>query len=132
MRNAADSESASDIRRDHWIDRFAPPAMHPYLRLARIDRPIGTWLLLIPCWWGVALATSAQPGARWPDPLYFVLFAIGALAMRGAGCCWNDIMDRNFDGRVARTAMRPIPSGDITVPQAVVFMFALMLVAYIL
>ncbi len=132
MSDPAETESASDIRRDHWVDRLVPPAMRPYLRLARIDRPIGTWLLLIPCWWGVALATSAQPGVGWPDPLYFVLFAIGALAMRGAGCCWNDIMDRNFDGRVARTATRPIPAGDITVRQAVAFMFALMLIGLLI
>lgn len=128
MGPAAETDSASDIRPDHWVERLAPAAARPYLRLARIDRPIGTWLLLIPCWWGVAMATAIQPGFAWPDPLLFVLFAIGALVMRGAGCCWNDIMDRDFDGRVARTALRPIPSGAISARQAVAFMGLLMLI----
>ncbi len=128
MGPSAETESASDIRSDHWVDRLAPSRVRPYLRLARIDRPIGTWLLLIPCWWGVALATASLPGTSWPDAILFVLFAVGALVMRGAGCCWNDIMDREFDGRVARTAQRPIPSGDITVRQAVMFMGFLMLI----
>lgn len=110
---------------------MAPPRFRPYLRLARLDRPIGTWLLLIPCWWGVALATSNLPAATWPDPILFVLFAIGSLVMRGAGCCWNDIMDRDFDGRVARTALRPIPSGDITVRQAIAFMAFLMFIGFL-
>jgi len=115
--------SASDIPAGHWIDRLAPPATRPYLRLARIDRPIGTWLLVLPCWWSVALATPS-----WPDLWLLVLFAIGALVMRGAGCTLNDIADRHFDGRVARTANRPIPSGAVSVPQAVVYMLALCLV----
>lgn len=110
---------------------MAPPRFRPYLRLARLDRPIGTWLLLIPCWWGVALATSNLPGATWPDPILFVLFAIGSLVMRGAGCCWNDIMDRDFDGRVARTALRPIPNGDLTVRQAIAFMAFLMFIGFL-
>ncbi|MEX2617113.1 MAG: 4-hydroxybenzoate octaprenyltransferase [Alphaproteobacteria bacterium] len=122
------TNSASDIVRDHWTIRMAAPPMRPYIRLARIDRPIGTWLLLLPCWWGVALATSAEPGWRWPDPVFFILFAIGALVMRGAGCCWNDIADRDFDGRVARTALRPIPAGEISVRQAVAFMGFLALI----
>ncbi len=128
MSQSAETNSASDIRSDHWVDRFAPARVRPYLRLARIDRPIGTWLLLLPCWWGLALATSSLPGTNWPNPWYFVLFAVGALVMRGAGCCWNDIMDRDFDGRVARTALRPIPSGDISVRQAIAFMGFLMLI----
>jgi 4-hydroxybenzoate polyprenyltransferase len=109
--------TASDIPRDHWIDRLTPAAVRPYLRLARVDRPIGTWLLLFPCWWGVALAT---PG--WPDPWLLALFAVGALVMRGAGCTVNDIADRDFDRQVARTAMRPIASGQITVPQALLYL----------
>jgi 4-hydroxybenzoate polyprenyltransferase len=127
----AKTNSASDIRPDHWVERLAPPRFRPYLRLARLDRPIGTWLLLIPCWWGVALAMSSLPGTNWPDLILFVLFAIGALVMRGAGCCWNDIMDRDFDGQVARTALRPIPSGDITVRQAIAFMAFLMFIGFL-
>ncbi len=109
--------AASDIPAGTWVDRLAPEALRPYLRLARIDRPIGTWLLLIPCWWSAALATPS-----WPDVWLLVLFAIGALVMRGAGCTINDIVDREYDARVARTATRPIASGAVSVPQAFMFL----------
>jgi 4-hydroxybenzoate polyprenyltransferase len=109
--------AASDIPAGTWIDRLAPAALRPYLRLARLDRPIGTWLLLIPCWWSVALATPS-----WPDAWLLALFAVGALVMRGAGCTINDIVDRDYDARVARTATRPIASGAVSVPQAFVFL----------
>ena len=122
MRHAARSP-ASDIRADTWVDRLAPAAARPYLRLARADRPIGTWLLLWPCWWSVALASDG-----WPDPVLLALFAVGALVMRGAGCTVNDIVDRDIDARVARTAARPIPAGEITVRQAFVFLAVLLLV----
>ncbi len=112
---------ATDIPSESWIDRFAPSETRPYLRLARADRPIGTWLLLLPCWWSVALATPS-----WPDAKMFVLFAIGALVMRGAGCTVNDIADRNFDARVARTATRPIASGRISVLKAIIFLVLLL------
>jgi len=107
----------SDIKTDDWAERYAPAGARPYIRLARLDRPIGTWLLLFPGWWGIALAAG-----RWPDWRLIVLFAIGAVAMRGAGCTLNDIADREFDAQVARTRTRPIPSGAISVPQAVLFM----------
>ena len=97
-----------------------PPYFRPYARLARIDRPIGTWLLLLPCWWGSALATATAMQA--PNLWHFMLFSIGAIVMRSAGCTWNDILDRNYDGLVARTATRPIPSGAVSVRQAVVFL----------
>ena len=109
--------AASDIPAMSWIDRLAPAAMRPYLRLARLDRPIGTWLLLFPCWWSVALASPSLP-----DPWLMALFAAGAVVMRGAGCTVNDIWDRDFDARVARTADRPIASGAVSVPGAVVFL----------
>jgi 4-hydroxybenzoate polyprenyltransferase len=115
MATNAGSE-ASDIVLGNWIDRLVPGAARPYLRLARIDRPIGTWLLLFPCWWSVALA---RPG--WPDPWLLALFAMGSVVMRGAGCTINDIIDRDFDARVARTAGRPIPSGAVSLKAAVVF-----------
>ena len=109
--------SASDIPAESWIDRVPVKALRPYLRLARMDRPIGTWLLLLPCWWATALASSS-----WPDPLFLVLFAVGALVMRGAGCTVNDIADRDFDKKVARTAGRPIASGQVSVLQALIFL----------
>ena len=114
-------DDASDIRDDSWIDRILPPGLRPYGRLARLDRPIGTWLLLLPCWWGVALAASGTTGG-WPDPLLLALFAVGALVMRGAGCTINDLADREYDAKVARTATRPIASGAVTVNQAIVFL----------
>ena len=129
MRQTAETtarSAASDIRGDHWVLRLSPPGLRPYLRLARIDRPIGTWLLLFPCWWSLGLASAAA--GIWPDWTWVLLFAIGALVMRGAGCVFNDLVDRDFDAKVARTATRPIPSGEVTPRQAVVFMGLLMLV----
>ena len=112
--------TASDSPPDHWIDHILPPYFRPYARLARIDRPIGTWLLLLPCWWGSALATATE--MQGPNLWHLMLFSIGAIVMRSAGCTWNDILDRNYDGQVARTATRPIPSGAVSVRQAVVFL----------
>jgi len=109
----------SDIHHGDWVERWLPRWAEPYARLARWDRPIGTWLLLFPGWWGIALASP-----RWPGPLLLPLFAIGAVAMRGAGCTLNDIADRDYDGSVARTRLRPIPSGRVSVPQAIAFMAA--------
>ncbi len=109
----------ADAVQGNWVDRLAPAATRPYLRLSRADRPIGTWLLLLPCWWGLLLALSFT--GRAPtlyDVWIFVGCAIGAFLMRGAGCTWNDITDRDFDGSVARTASRPIPSGQVSVKQA--------------
>jgi 4-hydroxybenzoate polyprenyltransferase len=105
----------------NWVDTLAPAALRPYLRLARADRPIGSWLLLLPCWWSAALAAVAA-GRPWPDPWHLVLFFIGAFAMRGAGCTWNDILDRDLDAKVARTCSRPIPSSQVSVKGAAVFL----------
>ncbi len=115
---------ASDAPASNWVDRYAPDAAKPYLRLMRADRPIGTWLLLWPCWWSAALAWNAE-GTQWPDLWLLILFAIGATVMRGAGCVYNDIADRDYDAQVARTRTRPIPSGQVSVTAAAVFMVAL-------
>lgn len=112
--------SASDIRQDFWLYRLLPPGARPYASLARLDRPSGTWLLLLPCWWALALAPA--PAGLWPDAWLVLLFAVGALVMRGAGCTINDIADREFDAKVARTATRPLPSGAVTLRQAVAFL----------
>ncbi len=110
----------------NWVDTLAPAWARPYLRLARFDRPIGSWLLLIPCWWSAALAAGAgETVAGLPATL--ALFFVGAFAMRGAGCAWNDIADRDLDARVERTRSRPIPSGQIGVRQALAFLVALAL-----
>ena len=116
-REKAARADPSDIYQGDWVERRLPPRLRPFARLARLDRPIGTWLLLFPGWWGIALASR-----RWPDPVLLLLFAIGAVAMRGAGCTLNDIADRDYDARVARTRLRPLPSGRITVPQAGAFL----------
>ena len=119
-----------DAVRGNWVDRIAPPATRPYLRLSRADRPIGTWLLLLPCWWGVGLAAAAS-GQVTPTDLWIVLgCAIGAFLMRGAGCTWNDITDREIDAAVARTRSRPIPSGQVTARQALIWAVMQSLIAF--
>ncbi|AJE49003.1 4-hydroxybenzoate polyprenyltransferase [Celeribacter indicus] len=112
----------SDAVRGNWVDHLAPAWSRPYLRLSRADRPIGTWLLLLPCWWGALLAAS-QAGAFTLRTGWILLgCALGAWLMRGAGCTWNDITDREFDASVARTKSRPIPSGQVTARQAAAWM----------
>ena len=117
------SESAGRVAdaTGNFVDRIAPLWTRPYLRLARLDRPIGAWLLLMPCWWSAGLAAIAAhaPG---PDPWHVLLFFIGAFAMRGAGCTWNDLIDRHLDAQVERTRSRPIPSGQVSVEQAFAFL----------
>ncbi|MDA7427287.1 4-hydroxybenzoate octaprenyltransferase [Primorskyibacter aestuariivivens] len=120
----------SDAVKGNWVDRYAPPAARPYLRLSRADRPIGTWLLLLPCWWGLLLAIVADGQASWHDLWIFAGCGFGAFLMRGAGCTWNDITDRHIDGSVARTASRPIPSGQVTDKGAVAWMCAQALIAF--
>ncbi|MDQ2953800.1 MAG: 4-hydroxybenzoate octaprenyltransferase [Pseudomonadota bacterium] len=105
----------------NWVDSLAPVWIRPYLRLARLDRPIGSWLLLIPCWWSVGLA-AIHAGQAIPNPWHLLLFFVGAFAMRGAGCTWNDLVDRDLDGRVERTRSRPIVSGQVSIAQAAGFL----------
>ncbi len=106
----------------NWVDGLAPAWARPYLRLARLDRPIGSWLLLIPCWWSTGLA--AVHAHATVNLWHVLLFFIGAFAMRGAGCTWNDILDRDLDALVERTQSRPIPSGQVTVKAAAAFLVA--------
>jgi 4-hydroxybenzoate polyprenyltransferase len=111
----------------NWVDTHAPLWSRPYLRLARFDRPIGSWLLLMPCWWSAALAAGIAHDVK-SLPLTVLLFLIGAFVMRGAGCTWNDITDRDLDAKVERTRSRPIPAGQVSVMQALVFLVAQALV----
>lgn len=128
-----------DAARRNWVDRWAPAGLQPWLRLARLDRPIGIWLLLWPCMWSIMLATGSADVqylliatgfslGNWqlalPDPMLFLWFFLGAAVMRGAGCTWNDILDRNLDASVARTRLRPLPSGQISLQGAVIFLGA--------
>ena len=122
--------SVADAVQGNWVDRYAPAPTRPYLRLSRADRPIGTWLLLIPCWWGLALAILFDQSPRLFDLWIFIGCALGAWLMRGAGCTWNDITDREFDAQVARTRSRPIPSGQVTAKGAAVWMIAQALIAF--
>ncbi|WP_119418020.1 4-hydroxybenzoate octaprenyltransferase [Desertibaculum subflavum] len=118
----------ADAPKGNWVDRFAPAAAKPYLQLSRMDRPIGTWLLLLPGWWAIAFALPpTDSGFGW----LVVLFAIGALVMRGAGCTFNDITDREFDAQVARTRGRPLPSGRATPRQAWIWLIAQSLVGLV-
>ena len=117
----------------NWVDLRAPVWSRPYLRLSRADRPIGTWLLLLPCWWGVLLAAWADPAGFGLLDLWLVTgTAAGAWLMRGAGCTWNDITDRDFDAQVARTRSRPIPSGQVTVAGAAVWLVLQALIAFVI
>ncbi|MBA5778990.1 4-hydroxybenzoate octaprenyltransferase [Stappia sp. F7233] len=117
----------ADAVKGHWVDTHAPEWLRPYARLARWERPIGWWLLLWPCWWSAALAAIAS-GSAIPNPWHLALFMIGAIAMRGAGCTYNDLVDQDIDAKVARTRSRPIPSGQVTPFMAKVFLVAQALV----
>ncbi|AKS47421.1 4-hydroxybenzoate polyprenyltransferase [Octadecabacter temperatus] len=112
----------ADAVTGNWVDSYAPARARPFLRLSRADRPVGTWLLLLPCWWGLLLAMLHTGRASWFDLWIAIGCAIGAFLMRGAGCTWNDITDRDIDGKVERTANRPIPSGQVGVRKALVWM----------
>ena len=105
----------------NWVDTLAPRWSRPYLRLSRFDRPIGSWLLLMPCWWSAALAAGVAHTVT-QLPLIIALFFVGAFVMRGAGCTWNDITDRDLDALVERTRSRPIPAGQVSVKRAAVFL----------
>ncbi len=121
------ARAVADAAPQNMVDRLAPQALLPYLRLARIDRPIGIWLLAIPCFWGVALAERSI-GAEHPHLSTLLLFALGAFVMRAAGCIYNDIIDRDIDAQVARTQSRPLPSGQVSVQTAAILMGALSLI----
>ena len=129
MTNPPALPATPDAVPDSWIAR-APAHIQPYLRLMRADRPIGVWLLFIPCLWGLALAASE--GFAAPALFYYAaLMGAGAYVMRAAGCAYNDIVDRDFDAKVERTAMRPIPSGQITVKRAWALLAVLCLVGLV-
>lgn len=120
--NGTPEPQIADSVRGNWVDTLAPERTRPFLRLSRADRPIGTWLLLLPCWWGLMLGMLHTGTASLFDVRIALGCAIGAFLMRGAGCTWNDITDRDIDGAVERTANRPIPSGQVGVRKALVWM----------
>jgi 4-hydroxybenzoate polyprenyltransferase len=125
------SHHIADAGRDNWVERLLPENVKPYAQLMRLDRPIGWWLLLLPCWWGLFLAQIARGGGR-PNLWFAFLFLLGAIVMRGAGCTLNDIVDRKIDALVERTRLRPIPSGRVSVVQAFLFLAALNLIGLII
>ncbi len=127
----AATDSVADAYSGNWVDRIAPRRTRPYLRLSRADRPIGTWLLYIPCLWGLALAAMTDGYRPW-DLWLALSCGAGAFLMRGAGCTWNDITDRKIDAEVARTRSRPIPSGQVTVRRALIWMVVQALVAAVI
>lgn len=130
--SGADSGGATgapaDAAPSNWVDMYAPAPTQPFLRLMRADRPIGTWLLFIPCIWGASLALAKGDASTGSFVAHIFLFAVGAYVMRGAGCAYNDIVDRNIDRRVARTKSRPVASGAVTLPQAWAFLTSLCLI----
>jgi 4-hydroxybenzoate polyprenyltransferase len=117
----ATDRTLPDAVRGHWADRYTPLGLRPFLRLARLERPIGWWLLLLPCWWSAALA-AIDRGWGHPNLAHLILFLVGAVAMRGAGSTYNDIVDRDLDARVERTRDRPLPSGQVSVWGAAAFL----------
>ncbi|MEO7221571.1 MAG: 4-hydroxybenzoate octaprenyltransferase [Devosia sp.] len=123
--------AVSDAQRDNWVDRYFPELAKPFARLARWDRPIGFWLLFWPCAFSLAMAAMAVPvrGFNWWT---MILTFIGAVAMRGAGCTLNDIVDADLDAQVERTRSRPIPSGDVGKQQAALFLSAQLLVGFMI
>ena len=121
VRSPQADRRVADAVAGHWVDRIAPRRARPYLRLARIDRPIGWWLLLMPCWWSASLA-AIRSGTAFPDPVHLALFFVGAVAMRGAGSTYNDIADRDLDAQVERTRSRPLPSGQVRTRHAAVYL----------
>ena len=127
---SAPDGQVADAVKDNWVDVHAPGWARPYLRLSRADRPIGTWLLLLPCWWGLSLGILHDQQPRLEDVWIALGCGMGAWLMRGAGCTWNDITDRDFDGKVERTRSRPIPAGQVSVRAAVVWMCLQSLLAF--
>ena len=111
-----------DSSQSHWVNR-SPLALRPYLQLSRLDRPVGYWLLALPGWIGLAFA-SLSHGFASTDLKWAVLILMGAIAMRGAGCTYNDIVDQDLDAQVERTALRPLPAGTVTTTQAWIWLFA--------
>lgn len=125
------SHHIADAGVGNWVERWLPKAAQPYAQLMRVDRPIGWWLLLLPCWWGLLLAQIAIGGGI-PNLWFAFLFLAGAIVMRGAGCTLNDIIDRDLDAQVSRTKQRPIPSGRVSVKKAFVFLAAQCLIGLII
>jgi 4-hydroxybenzoate polyprenyltransferase len=118
------SQRPADAAQDNWVDLYAPAPMRPYLRLMRADRPVGVWLLLWPCWWAIALAAGCQSCGYAHESIakMLALFAVGAFAMRSAGCIVNDLWDRDIDAQVERTAGRPLASGAVGVRSALLLL----------
>jgi len=118
--SASTTPTVPDAKQGNWVDTKAPLWLQPYLRLARIDRPIGWWLLVLPCWWSTVMAADVA-GKAYPDLSLMALFFIGSVAMRGAGSTYNDIADRELDRKVERTRNRPVASGAVSVSRALLF-----------
>lgn len=121
---ATSAPDLSDMRHDDWVAHWLPAAWGPYARLCRLDRPVGTWLTLLP-----ALAALVQAADGWPTAWRLIIFSLGALLMRGVGCTFNDIFDRDFDHQVERTRFRPLTSGQLTLRAALWFAAAQLLVS---
>ncbi|MFA7623685.1 MAG: 4-hydroxybenzoate octaprenyltransferase [Pusillimonas sp.] len=117
MSTSQHTPDLSDMRHDDWVARYLPAAWGPYARLCRLDRPVGTWLTLLPCLAALVLAAEG-----WPTLFRLFIFSLGALLMRGVGCTINDIFDRDIDSKVERTRFRPLTSGQLTLKNALWFL----------
>ena len=123
-----------DSYEENFVDKYFTNWSIPYLHLSRADRPTGTWLLLLPCWFGILLAYIEKNNLSITFYEIWLLVActIGAFLMRGAGCTWNDILDKDYDAKVKRTQNRPIPSGQVTIRGAIYWMILQSLLAFII
>ena len=127
LRNVEMTDVLPDAHRANWVDAYAPAPLRPWLKLGRFDRPAGIWLLMLPGWQGAALAAASQ--GQWPSPWILLAVFLGAALMRSAGCAYNDIVDRDIDAKVARTALRPIPAGQISVRGAIAYVVIVSLIS---
>ena len=114
----------SDAKITNWVANYCPLWSRPFLRLSRIDRPIGSWLLLIPCWWGLLIALLYKKGSLLTFDVFWIAFVclLGSVLMRGAGCTWNDITDKDLDSQVARSKSRPLAAGLISLQASIIWL----------
>ena len=123
-------EKLVDAKLNNWVDQYVHWRVRPYLKLSRLDRPIGSWLLIIPCWWGLLLATNSNSAAFDLGTLHVAVACyFGGILMRGAGCTWNDLTDSDLDAKVTRTKNRPIASGQLSKKQALAWLMIQCLLA---
>ena len=130
--NKSSTKKHTDMPADSWIETYLAPKARPYAKLMRLDRPIGIWLLLLPGWWAILLASGGGSGINGFVLYMLLLFGIGAVIMRAAGCIINDLWDRDLDKKVERTSERPLASGAINIKQASLLLVSLLFIGLLI